>query len=280
MGSWNETCMVTHLPIFAGEPCLGVVLMEASYWSAGCYATSEYTPIFSVRGEYDDYGGLADIKEESQIMSVLRTLNPHQLDDTGVLVPAADLETFHDFVEACQNGLFVKQTRGVTSSGKKQLRLKVIYIKECVLQLAKQNLEDRYKEDPDLKEYVETSYASAEKATLAYTEAMANGETGGPLFDKDWAVYEAINKLFALFPTSYPMVTAKSFVRDIWEKEWKRFLPMYHELMQLTMLLGDLRKNWSPTSGTGSQEDVTPIHRKYLKMWDQELTTLEHRLDE
>lgn len=280
MGSWNETCMVTNLPIFAGEPCLGVVLMEASYWSAGCYATSEYTPIFSVRGEYDDYGGLENIKEEPQLMTILRTLNPHQLDDTGTLVPAADLDTFHDFVEACQNGLFVKQTRGVTSSGKKQLRLKAIYIKECVLQLAKQNLEERYKEDPNLKEYVETSFASAEKASLAYTEAMANGENGAQLFDKHWAVSEAFYQFFALFPTSYPMVAAKFFVRAIWEKEWKRLLPMYYELIQLTMLLGDLRKNWSPTSGTGSLEDVTPIHRRYLEMWEQELTNLEHRLDD
>ena len=76
------------------------------------------------------------------------------------------------------------------------------------------------------------------------------------------------------------MVAAKFFVRAIWEKEWKRLLPMYYELIQLTMLLGDLRKNWSPTSGTGSQEDVTPIHRRYLEMWEQELTNLEHRLDE
>lgn len=280
MGSWNETCMVTNLPIFAGEPCLGVVLMEASYWSAGCYATSEYTPIFSVRGEYDDYGGLENIKEEPQLMTILRTLNPHQLDDTGALVPAADLNTFHDFVEACQNGLFVKQTKGVTPCGKKQLRLKVVYIKECILDLAKQNLEARYEEDPGLKEYVEASYVSAEKTTLVYTEATASGETGAEIIDKHWALFEAITKLFSLFTASYPNTTAKSFVRDIWETEWKQILPMYHELMQLNMLLEDLRKNWNPTSGSGSQEDVTPIHRKYLEVWEEELTNLEHRLDD
>ena len=56
MGCWNETCLVSHLPIYYGDRIVAIPIVEGTCGGTGVYST-DYWGIFlpPVRGEYDDY---------------------------------------------------------------------------------------------------------------------------------------------------------------------------------------------------------------------------------
>ena len=59
MGSWNHTCVITKLPIQAGEEVVVFILKQNGHELTKCYSTSYYSPmLYHFYGEYDDYGGV------------------------------------------------------------------------------------------------------------------------------------------------------------------------------------------------------------------------------
>jgi hypothetical protein len=66
MGCWNDTCFVTNLPVFAGDP-VEVLLLRSEVKShpgeSISYPTENWTPYkFTFHGKYDDYGKVEDCK--------------------------------------------------------------------------------------------------------------------------------------------------------------------------------------------------------------------------
>lgn len=62
MGCWNETCMVSRLPILYGLRCCGVLAVHTGENNNMSYTTNAYKPISPIfEGEYDDYGSLSDV---------------------------------------------------------------------------------------------------------------------------------------------------------------------------------------------------------------------------
>lgn len=68
MGSYKETCMLSQLPISAGDKVVGFIL-KTNHNTVPRHinrSTMLYAPSsFAIRGTYDDYGGLVDIIDES-----------------------------------------------------------------------------------------------------------------------------------------------------------------------------------------------------------------------
>lgn len=60
MGCWNETCMVSNLPIRAGDRIVAIPIIESSDKNPrGTYSAAYWAPFLPfVRGEYDDYGSI------------------------------------------------------------------------------------------------------------------------------------------------------------------------------------------------------------------------------
>jgi hypothetical protein len=81
MGCWNQTCMITHTPIRAGDPVRLVVLIENQY-SGGrvdstgvCYGHEVWTMVgMPVLGEYDDYGRAENLVDGPELQSVYAAL--------------------------------------------------------------------------------------------------------------------------------------------------------------------------------------------------------------
>lgn len=72
MGCWNGTCMISNLPIMAGDK-VKLVFLHAPYGGAGsvlnqsayCYPTGILSPAFlAITGEYDDYGTIENIVKD------------------------------------------------------------------------------------------------------------------------------------------------------------------------------------------------------------------------
>lgn len=65
MGCWNETCMLSNLPILSGEKVYAFILEQAvvARLTHHSYPDEMWTPfIFFFEGEYDDYGGLEKMR--------------------------------------------------------------------------------------------------------------------------------------------------------------------------------------------------------------------------
>lgn len=72
MGCWNETCMMTHLPIFYGEPAAVVLIAERPAPGSMVYADGTFAPVsLPILGNYDDYGRLEDIEYDDKALMLL-----------------------------------------------------------------------------------------------------------------------------------------------------------------------------------------------------------------
>lgn len=62
MGCWNETCALSRLPIFSGEPVVAIITIGRPTVAGECYYANDDTNMFTfpIRGEYDDYGSLEE----------------------------------------------------------------------------------------------------------------------------------------------------------------------------------------------------------------------------
>ena len=67
MGCWNETCMVSNLPISNGDRIVAIPIIESGNEKAkGIYATDYWAPFLPfVRGRYDDYGSIESAADEA-----------------------------------------------------------------------------------------------------------------------------------------------------------------------------------------------------------------------
>lgn len=72
MGCWNETCMLTNLPILTGDEVIAFLIQRNYMPNAGCNPDGNFRPItLPIVGRYDDYGGLEDIEKNSAMLRLL-----------------------------------------------------------------------------------------------------------------------------------------------------------------------------------------------------------------
>lgn len=65
MGCWNETCMLTHLPIEEGEDTVCVFIAQQPGDKDTIHSDAIYAPIsLPLFGEYDDYGRLENFADD------------------------------------------------------------------------------------------------------------------------------------------------------------------------------------------------------------------------
>lgn len=66
MGSWDESCVLSGLPIRDGDPARAMVIYRDPYYRHRVYcAVSDPVPLcLPVQGEYNSYGTLIDIQED------------------------------------------------------------------------------------------------------------------------------------------------------------------------------------------------------------------------
>ena len=80
MGCWCETCGITQLPINAGDKCRAFLIVKQNYGEGERGGGHSYTNDvwyprgFGVLGEYDDYGGIENIQEDTCTQVLLNGL--------------------------------------------------------------------------------------------------------------------------------------------------------------------------------------------------------------
>jgi len=76
MGSWNETCMISNLPIIEDESIIAFKIRACKPIRSLCYPDDLYEPItFPVKGKYDSYGDIKISDPESAVAKHFLSIN-------------------------------------------------------------------------------------------------------------------------------------------------------------------------------------------------------------
>ena len=122
MGSWNETCALSHLPIHAGDQVMWLMLTEGRYIhdseyggrTAGFYPDTFWVPRnLPLIGTYDDYGRIEDEETgilQSMVLDGLRVdmvdgLQTPRLQINGIPAPAKKNLSFTNLLNWLGEGL-------------------------------------------------------------------------------------------------------------------------------------------------------------------------------
>lgn len=276
MGSWNETCGLTQLPINGGDKVRAFILVDNTYegkvQGGGNYCPhDEWVPLgISVSGTYDSYGGMENIVENETTQLMLDLLKEgwsiddedksrHNIPDTSELKLADVLNGVEKGV--AKYSTFVREDK----------TLGIMYVLEEVYQSIMEfnpigvhytKPQFQYKPEKiifieELKEWYEKSLSrfanlppGDDQTRLFYIMATSDIFTA---HHRDNELFDILrNKFVELIEAGVPFDDAKvqAWCNPLWE--------MSH--FQITMMRA--RKFWHPQSGKGSQNQDLDIHKK------------------
>lgn len=245
MGCWNATCMGFHLPILAGEPVIAFVLMENPYEPHGTYSTTEYTPILAIRGEYDEYGGLEEIKDRDAVLAMLRAIPDVKARSAKGRPSPYVPETVNDFIEKCSAGLYVAESSATGSTGRKApLALRVVFMKPAFLDLAKTDPANRAFLDRLNRLAALDGISAAEPGFVGAMQMATQLDT----CVSHESPHPVARRLLARNLIANPRYAASSYV----------------DIATASCVLDDLRMAWHVPSGGGSQRSVSRMNGAFI----------------
>ena len=108
MGHWNETCFLTHLPIFPrNDVVLLIVAHTEGIAGQNYYYDDDGMPIaLPIYGKYDEYGGIEDYSMSPLTKQLLTTVPFYTFTRNEYVKMDAELD---DLIPAiCEGGVFIK----------------------------------------------------------------------------------------------------------------------------------------------------------------------------
>lgn len=240
MGSWFETCIVSHLPILGGEKCAAVVLIGQKFPGIGCTAADKYAALAIVRGEYDGYGRLENYvhAESSALLSALSTLGL-KVSECGEMKDYA-LTSLGDFMEKAWEGLY--STCGALSGNNKLLPVRIVFVREGMLALAQPGSEER--------------------DVLDKTFSLENGRM-------------RMRNLSCMMSCRQINSAASLFLEVFRESNADAAYRSTEKILGLNRLLNQLRMSWHIPSGKGSQRALTEDMVLFGGAYARELKAIE-----
>lgn len=256
MGCWNETCMVSHLPIYEGDPIDFVLLACRNPRLDCCHPDGVFVPVCPpVRGRYDDYGNMENVRCDGVAAKLLRSCGffvrkeetaRHVADyvplvpdyDVGPYDPAIDDETFvRGLIRAVQaEDVYLEDHDPL--HGRVMLQVHVAFLharfRDMALE-AMQNMEFRL--EPQLDVAYRARQVGAMRGYLRY----------------------------AYLPEIRPEDGLAADAAGIGEIK---------DLIRLQCWLDRMRVAWAPSTGTGSQEitdtGIVAFHKAIYDMAEEQ----------
>jgi len=242
MGSWNQTCCITQLPIEPLQECRVIFTAKADRFKNGdesqmVYATGNYQPLsLPIPAIYDDYG-ICRSRGESWVKEFfLTSLKNHLINSPSdfELKDATDRENFGKIQISMATG---------------ELKTKYGY------NVIREDVFEKIKKGDIKKEYVTKIKESYENSLSVETEDSSLNEMFND-FEKKF-FYSYFNR-FNLF-----------FLRDILEDSEfelnEDIIEKSAEFFEITYKMDMLRKSFGPQNGCGSQNVISKVHEDFYK---------------
>lgn len=219
MGCWNETCMISNLPIMEGETVGAVLIAKTGNPVGTSYPDEEWTPISPViMGEYDGYGSL-------NVFNVWKDKNL-ALTFTSRKLEESLLNEKGDFRFLLEGKKPLVETLGLLISSAKSDTLSVLF--------------DQYIPYWEQK-YQPVSVVYIKEALLSFIYEATNNEVA-------WEYKQLAGKELdstRVFTRCHPLLKALH----------KQGVSV-ETTLRVENWLKEIRSQWKPTSGRGSQREV------------------------
>ena len=219
MGYWNETCMISNLPIMEGENVGAVLIAKAGNPIGTSYPDEEWKPISPViMGEYNGYGGL-------NVFNVWNDEN-HAMTFKSKPLEEAIQNEMNDFRFLLEGKKPLVETLGLLISSAKGDSLSVLYDQYIPYWEQKnQSVSVVFIKDPILRFIYEATYNEV---------AWEYKQVAGKELDSTRVFTRCHPLLKALHHQGVPVESA----------------------LRVENWLKEIRSQWKPTSGRGSQREV------------------------
>lgn len=316
MGSWNKTCGLTQMPIFSGEEVVTFYLIENPFrieamtsYSSGYWS---YIPL-PFYGTYDDYGFL-DMKDgqDWKLQELKKAYGRHVVIDkpdpenkTSIDQWTVDETVFDDY-EKLKEAIHRRRLHvnlygekdssfGFVMFEKKTFdMLTAPYKPEKLVKILKE-FKEFYKERTKVDEVDISTLSDKEKEIAAMKAAWRFLDGAGPHIDafcesKKITGWDSVEKWFLNFWFDrFTNSEATGFGTS-------NFLMNFRELMYgddsnidyreladgylANIIMSRLRKQWYPAGHEGSQDELNPDHKVFMKAFKQRHSDITHRWDE
>mgnify|MGYP004673777473 CR=1 FL=1 len=246
MGSWNETCMLSHLQIMQGDAVKAIILVnnnENANESTQIYYNESYSPLtLPIDAEYNDYGSVENEKIPEYTDKLLRNLTFADKDGTKY-----EYDNLTDFINDINsyNGLYLKE---ICCKPKK---LECIFIHDALYDILISKMKDRipYKQTKTLYELYEDRNQEIKALWTEYNNNLDDFKKGFMLQDK------INNKLFKVscygysFPSEYLLLT-----ESVTELNCNDFFAEFNKYILFANALNAGRYGYITRCGAGGQD--------------------------
>ncbi len=168
MGSWNETCQLSHLPIINYDTVTCIILVKHGDKINPCYYNENWAPLcLPIDGEYDDYGAIENVKTSDYTKEFLSSLQYTYEDNE-----AYEFKNIEELVkDIVHHGLYLNTD--MTIGGLQKLKLAcVFYHKELYDTLVADTKQRRITNMPSviLNDVYETKYEQIKTKIRKYIQ--------------------------------------------------------------------------------------------------------------
>lgn len=231
MGCWDETCMLSNLPIGYNDSIVAYLISYDNYkdqkdFSGTCYTTDKSFPIsLPIKCKYNDYGSIQDYNENDLAIKHLEYMFKFKMPHI--------LEMLQD------DNLHTESIYGNEMAGVGLIMIHEEIYKTAINEISTIRPITTKKEIQDEMNY-NLSFLDNQKSHLGQSHRSSSICIG-----KDHNTLDKLTKLIL------SVKDRKELVEEATEKLFER--------MAINNVLARLRKNWLPHSGKGSQNsDIQP----------------------
>ena len=220
MGCWNETCMVSNLPVSVGDRIVAIPIIESSNKNAkGIYATDYWAPFLPfVRGRYDDYGSIENAND-----LIFEKIAKEFLLKDDELFNITGSDFVNEFVNQISRNECNFNFPPVTY-GKFEQPVKIAFVHESIFD-----------------EMIQKSEAAKNAWDFVQSDSS---------FSLAWKYADGI---YCRQHVYYP-IGRRKMIPDLLEMGEEKKI---EEMVKFTGALDELRMCYHPTTGSGSQEGIT-----------------------
>lgn len=292
MGCWNETCMLTQLPIHCGEPVYGFL---------GLMIRSEFIPIpIPIQGNYDDYGGIQDIKETVGVQHIVKYFNEKMYHDEealdrlkrlGYKDPLKKPLHIYDLLNIVQQeGVVYVQDEKDWMTRNAPVEIGMVMIRKSALDnvLSKWKFKAPYRPE----DYMHHTYNDSVSNAKEYIQSRMEKVPDNPII-RELSSYSGMDQntkycvtLSAFNSMEMPptrIIDCPKILADMInnKEDIDATVEFFNDMLLygwLSTFLYWTRKTWHITGGKGSQMGLTKAQELFSKVLNQEVSSMKKRL--
>lgn len=299
MGSFNESCMISGMPIGYKTKVRMVLIKKSPHnegTGIGCYPSWLWSPVsVPIRGEYDDYGSMDPHPEdmdmlELSLVALNRHLHPVELGANQYHdIAVSDISTWRTAQDGLRAGRILIKNRYSASPPSPLTR---VYIREevwqAMLSMKLNHTPWRSKDRATGDGTLEGNYKVANAWFDVYLSEIGKRGNGGPPVPG----LEALGPLMAqsmadlasdfefwfkaegqshLIRTEIISTMRDNLANGTWTRETPMFVKLLGSLCELDHVNGMMRtpgKIWMPMATSGQEYHWGTIKKFYKKMLD------------